>query len=519
MGAQACVKTVRVFQADSSGYSGPAGRLSLWGYPRDQHVPVISSREHDCATAQARSRSVRLVGTLRRHRTVMTPSLHARAAAIARAFAMGSLDIDSLVKRGSGATGESVRAIRPLAHKVSESFAGATRPRARDILALLDQDRVWLTRHLGVPRQAHRRRTDTETPTASMLPVLAASSWNLPALTSVAALADWLEIPAAELAWFSNSAGIGQQEFTAARHHYHYVLRAKPHGGIRVLEAPQARLKAIQRRILTGILNQVPPYHTAAHGFVKGRSVRSFAAEHVGRSVLLRMDLADFFPRISGARVQAIFRTMGYPEAVADALGGLCTNATPDAVFLPARWPTLHVSDLRAVRRTCARPHLPQGAPTSPALANLCAYRLDCRLTGLADWAGAVYSRYADDLAFSGDAEVARRVERYAAEIAAIARDEGWRVQHHKTRVMRQGVQQRLTGLVVNVRVNCARSDTDLLRALLTNCVRHGPASQNRDGRPDFRAHVMGRLAWVRSVNAAKSQRLQRIFDRIDWAV
>jgi hypothetical protein len=447
-------------------------------------------------------------------------SLNARVAAIARAFAMGPLDTPSLVERGTVATNESARTLRPLAERVARRFGGKTRPRLREIVALLTDDHEWLQRQLTITDPSRRRlRSISLTDTAVMAPVASASQWAVPSIPTTAALAEFLGLTVPELAWFANCAALGHDAWTAPRHHYHYLLRAKPHGGVRVLEAPQARLKALQRRILTDMLNHVPPWYTAAHGFVKGRSVRSFASEHVGRSVVLRMDLADFFPSVSGARVQALFRTLGYPEPVADALGGLCTNTAPAAVFSPKRWPELHPADLREAQRHHRRPHLPQGAPTSPALANLCAWRLDCRLTGLADWAGAVYSRYADDLAFSGDAEVARRIREYAAQIAAIASDEGWRVQHHKTRVMRRSVQQRLTGLVVNTRVNCPRRDVDALKATLTNCVRQGAATQNREGRPDFRAHLLGRIGWVRSVNPARAERLQELFDRVNWSV
>ena len=89
-----------------------------------------------------------------------------------------------------------------------------------------------------------------------------------------------------------------------------------------------------------------------------------------------------------------------------------CTNATPRRVFADERYPTVDPSTLAEARTRYARAHLPQGAPTSPALANICAYRVDCRLTGLADWAGAVYTRYADNLALSGGddfADAARR--------------------------------------------------------------------------------------------------------------
>jgi RNA-directed DNA polymerase len=163
------------------------------------------------------------------------------------------------------------------------------------------------------------------------------------------------------------------------------------------------------------------------------------------------------------------------------------------------------------------RPHLPQGAPTSPALANLCAYRLDCRLTGLADWSGGAYTRYGDDLAFSGGREFARSAEQYAAQIGAIVLEEGWSVNHRKTRVMPQSVRQHLAGLVTNERVNVSRASYDELKAILTNCARHGPASQNRDAHPAFRAHLEGRVAFVASVNVVKGARLRAIFDRIVW--
>src|SRR6185437_9583766 len=134
------------------------------------------------------------------------------------------------------------------------------------------------------------------------------------------------------------------------------------------------------------------------------------------------------------------------------------------------------IPDARALY---ARPHLPQGAPTSPALANLCLYRADCRLAGLAKSAEAEYTRYADDLAFSGGDAFERCVERFSTHVAAILFEEGFSVHHRKTRIMRQGVRQHLAGLVSNRCMNVARSDFDRLKATLTNCVRLGPASQN----------------------------------------
>jgi RNA-directed DNA polymerase len=253
------------------------------------------------------------------------------------------------------------------------------------------------------------------------------------------------------------------------------------------------------------------------HGFVKGRSIKTFAAPHAGRRVVLRMDLREFFPRLSRARVQALFRTAGYPECVADLLGGLCTSAVPHDAWTRAA-DKLNPAELSELRRLYADPHLPQGAPTSPALANLCSFRADCRLHGLARAAGAVYTRYADDLAFSGDEEFESRVERFGAHVAAILAGEDLPLNHRKTRVMRRGVRQYLAGVVANQHVNVVRADFDRLKAMLTNCVHHGPASQNRENHPVFRRHLAGRVAFVEMINPQKGARLRRIFARIDWS-
>ena len=226
------------------------------------------------------------------------------------------------------------------------------------------------------------------------------------------------------------------------------------------------------------------------------------------------MDLEDFFPSISGARVQTLFRTAGYTEQVADLLGGICTNATPREVWNGLDGDINQVWETRALY---ARPHLPQGAPGSPALANLCAYRADCRLAGLAKSAGATYTRYADDLAFSGGEEFERCVERFSIHVAVILQEEGFRVNHRKTRIMRRGVRQQLTGLAVNERVNIRRSDFDALKALLTNCVRRGAESQNRAAHPAFRSHLEGRVAFVESISSAKGKKLRAILERITW--
>ena len=348
-----------------------------------------------------------------------------------------------------------------------------------------------------------------------MRPAAAVQAWKLPAIESVGELADWLSLSGDELEWFADLKGLGNRLRNERLQHYHYRVSPKRSGGVRLIEMPKLRLKELQRRILSGILDAIP-VHGAVHGFAKGRSIVSFAAPHAGRPVVLRLDLQDFFPGFPAARVQALFRTLGYPEGVADRLGGICTNAVPRDVW-NVRPLEIAAAEWKEARNLYGRPHLPQGAPTSPALANLMAYRLDCRLSGLAKTAGAVYTRYADDLGFSGDEGFERGVERFAAHAAAIALEEGFSVNHHKTRIMRHGVRQQLAGVVVNEKVNLRRRDLEVLEATLTNCVRVGAESQNREKLPDFRAHLQGRVGFVEMVNRAQGQRLRALFDAIRW--
>ena len=211
------------------------------------------------------------------------------------------------------------------------------------------------------------------------------------------------------------------------------------------------------------------------------------------------------------------FRSVGYPIEVARKLTGLCTNSVPTEVLndLPVREyankPLIYPKIYRFA-------HLPQGAPTSPALANLCAYRLDVRLHALARKLGIGYTRYADDVAFSGDTDFERSAARLQELVCQIALEEGFNINLRKTRVMRAGVRQQLAGIVVNSHPNYCREEYDRLKAILTNCVRHGPETQNREQHADFRAHLAGRVAFVISLNEARGRRLEEIFRRIDWA-
>jgi RNA-directed DNA polymerase len=451
--------------------------------------------------------------------TPLSPPLSkpALVGALARSFLNGEASVVQVVERAAQTLGRNWRWLRPVARRYIDQFAGTGRPARRSVIAFLLQDetvdRAWRK------RAAQLSIASWVAGPAGMQPILAAAHWPVPAIDSVGQLAQWLGLHVSNLEWLSDLKHLGPRSHTPQLQHYHYHVLAKTSGGLRLIEAPKARLKAVQRRILHEILEQVPA-HSAVHGFVKGRSIKTFAAIHSGKRVVLRMDLRDFFPSISRARTQALFRTMGYPESVANLLGGLCTSSTPRRVWSETGVdrPALDYRDaIREASQLYARPHLPQGAPASPALANLCAYRLDCRLVGLAQAAGATYARYADDLAFSGEARFERSVNRFALRVAGIAEEEGWAANHRKTRIMRRGVRQHLVGLVTNDHVNVIRADYDRLKATLTNCIRHGASTQNRKNHPSFRRHLEGRVGFLESINPNKGKRLRVLFERIQW--
>lgn len=325
---------------------------------------------------------------------------------------------------------------------------------------------------------------------------MAALPWGLqhierPDLPNAPDWAQWLGITTERLHWLTHPCQRwregSQLPHATVAHHYHHRLLPKRSGGLRLLEAPKAELKQVQRLLLDRVLARLP-VHEAAHGFVRGRSVHTHAQVHAAQACVISFDLRDFFPSIGAARIRAFWRSCGYPEGVAQMLTQLCITRTPAAVRERLR--EAKALDFQAAKRL-ASPHLPQGAPTSPALANLCAFGLDLRLEGLAHRFGARYSRYADDLVFSGPAPLAQRFRPLHAWVDAIAADEGFALHPGKMRRRLSHHQQRITGLVVNAQPNIARQDYDQLRAELHRAARMAPVD------PEQQAYLQGRVAWA----------------------
>lgn len=447
---------------------------------------------------------------------VLARKLHtsppALAAALADAFlAQEQWATTTLVDAGALVVGSRRRWLGALAAEVLRNYPRPPRDAPRELAAVVlaseafskAMDQATLTRKpLPPPHFTLAPRTVRDSCTA------------VPALGTVGELANYLSLTPGELEWFADPRHFNRAAPTTLQH-YRYQWHRRDGRVPRLLEIPAPRLRTIQRSVLAELLSPIP-LHPAAHGFVPGRSVVTGAAVHTGKAVVVNLDLSTFFAKVSPGRVYGVLRQAGFPEAVAHRLTGLCTHRVPARILnqMPHGG---SAADRFALRQALTVPHLPQGAPTSPLLANLAVRRMDSRLTGWAQKFDAGYTRYADDLAFGGGRVLARGTEDFMAGVQRIVAEEGHRVNPAKSRIRGAGERQSVTGVVVNEHPNVKRTDFDQLKAILHNCTVNGPASQNLAGQADFRAHLRGRIAWVAGVNPQRGQRLLTIYDRISW--
>jgi RNA-directed DNA polymerase len=278
--------------------------------------------------------------------------------------------------------------------------------------------------------------------------------------------------------------------------HYRRYAIPKKTGGTRAISAPKPRLAAAQHWVLKNILEKLT-VSPVAHGFVRERSIVTNATPHIHRGVVINMDLKDFFPSVTFRRVKGLFKRFGYSEHVATVLSLLTTE--PPRVATQIDGQTYHVALGARV--------LPQGACTSPAITNVLCTRLDARLTALAKKHEFVFTRYADDLTFSGDKTTA--VGRLLRSVRAIVQSEGFVEHPKKTKVMRASQHQEVTGVTVNTRLAISRDEYKLLRATLHNAAKHGLASQNHKHHPDFAAHLRGRVEYACMIDPTRATRLK----------
>lgn len=238
---------------------------------------------------------------------------------------------------------------------------------------------------------------------------------------------------------------------------YHSFEIPKRNGGTRLINAPDKRLKALQRK-LADYLSEVYPKHLAAYGFVEGKNTYLNASVHLKRRWVVSIDIKDFFPSIHFGRVKGMFqsRPFSFDERLARELANLC----------------------------CYEQRLPQGAPTSPVISNFICWKLDNQLYRYAKRHRCVYSRYADDITFStnlkelpeGIGQIDEKGSLILSEaVLRIIEENKFQVNPAKIRYAHRNNRQEVTGIIVNSGCqNVRRTYVRRIRAMLHACEKYG---------------------------------------------
>jgi len=292
---------------------------------------------------------------------------------------------------------------------------------------------------------------------------------HLPLLVSFADDAHSIDLLAAELAWDDGKSALARHLWESRlpplvdtaclpylfgvsaklisamglfpKRYYRLFQRPKKGGGTRQIESPRRFLKVIQWWINDHILSheQLPQYVV---GFVRGKNIFHNGSPHAPNKNLMVIDIADFFPNVHIERVIDLFQSFGFPDGVSRQLARSC----------------------------CLDERLPQGAPTSPSLANLVFLPADEELARLAATWECDYTRYADDLAFSGSR---RFTSGDMSEVENVLSRYGFSPNERKSRIVGAGARQIVTGLVVNVRPQPPRWKRHLWRAMFHRASKH----------------------------------------------
>jgi len=263
---------------------------------------------------------------------------------------------------------------------------------------------------------------------------------------------------------------------------------AKRSGGTRPIDSPKPRLKQVQKQINDRLLQRTR-VHPSAMGGIRGKQLVENAMVHVGRPMLAKFDLKDFFSNITSGQVYDCFVSIG---------------CSPDVARL-------------LTRLTTYKGRIPQGAPTSTMVANLVAghgeHSLNVRLQGLAKRHDASISTWVDDVSISGPPHI----KNLAATVERIGLQSGFVPNSRKRIFMDKENRQVVTGVVVNRKPNIVREERRALRAILHRCKTQGPKAVSNKDPQKLKASLRSEIAYFKSLNPAAGARLQNAFKEIDW--
>jgi len=272
---------------------------------------------------------------------------------------------------------------------------------------------------------------------------------------------------------------------------YHNFDISKRSGGKRKISMPERELKEVQKLIKEKILENIT-ISEKAYGFVKNKSIKTNAKEHLNKEKILNIDLKDFFPSIHRNRIYYIFKYLcGYSNDVSFCLTKLVTYKNS----------------------------LPQGAPTSPILSNIVAFMMDIRLEGLAKKLNIKYTRYADDITFSGNKEVIN--DKLLECLKNIIDECGFVINEKKTRFANRGSRQEVTGLIVNNNtINVPRKYIREIRQELYYIKKYGLKEHRKKvgfENKYYKDHLLGKILYVKSINYLKGTELLNGYNKIKW--
>ncbi len=330
---------------------------------------------------------------------------------------------------------------------------------------------------------------------------------NLPVLFSVIHLALSSRFSIKRILDISNSDRIS---------YYKRFKMQKKRGGYRVIQSPESELKYLQKWILLNILEKVPS-HDSCKGFDKGTSIKQNAEEHLNSECILKIDLLRFYDSINEKRVFGIFQSLGYQKNLAVSLAKICT-IKPSGTMLNS----FKKNELKLKQEIIDwnQGLLPQGASTSPKLSNLILRRLDNRLAKYCEKNELKYTRYADDLTFSGREENLRSAKKV---IYRIIRDEKFHVNYGKTQFLKRGSRFFVTGLSVhNEEVRVPRKFKKEIEHHLYHCNTNGVVAHIRKNNivnRNYKDWLLGCICFVNSVEPDVGAKYFEEYNMINWPI
>jgi retron-type reverse transcriptase len=314
---------------------------------------------------------------------------------------------------------------------------------------------------------------------------------GLPELVSLGNIAEAMGLTTEDLVWLCYERAATETD------HYTRFEIPKRAGGTRLISSPKPKMRVAQNWINQNVLAKLSPSEYC-FAYRPKKSIVDNANQHVKKKVIIKLDIKDFFPSITFNRVRGYFEHLGYNPGVSTVLALLCTDSPRVRVTIKGRAQIVAIGPRS----------LPQGACTSPALANLIASRLDSRLAGYTkklagEWS---YTRYADDLTFSTNSEDAH-IGHLIAAVGHISRDENFEVKSEKTRIMRSPRRQTVTGLVVGDDVRIPKATIKKMRALFHNIETKGQEPVSEELGKNALAVAQGYWAYLYMVNPEQAQK------------